>query len=587
MRADPPSAARVRPAVRVRALLVGAAALALGLALHAGAWAAPGDAGGATPASPARTAAQIVQRIQELLKQFGDYRGAVDGRLGADTVTAIRSYQRRSGLPEDGAATEAVLNQIEFATAAAQLRTRIDAARADQVQTAALALLAQPQTRQLIAGRPTGEAADPTRDVAGCFAAPTTRCLLEEASESAKAISDYRTRDWALGEIVLAQAKAGLPVEAFQTAGRILDPRLIIAALRDIVIGRAATGDIDQAVAASALIPDALARVTALAGVAESEARAGRPDAVAKTLADVERLVAGLPAAQVPAQLLAQLGVALYRVGYPKAGTVIDAARLLAETGPAEVREAALASVAAALAQSERTGAAEAVLASLTQRDSRRVVLASLATAYARNGGGEQAERHALAIEEPQYRALSLAAVGAAQAASGDQATARRTLAHALSDARSVDLRSVFARSNALGAVARAHATAGFTEEALAIARSIADATVRVEAEWAVANAMARDGDPAGLAAIRAQFMADIDGITNALDRVWVLSNAAVTAARTGDSAAAQLAFAGALRESQGIPEAGPRSRAVAKVATTLVTLDWSAGNLARPSPEQ
>ena len=42
----------------------------------------------------------------------------------------------------------------------------------------------------------------------------SSRCLLEEASESAKAVARGEMRDWALGEILAAQAKTGFTAEA-------------------------------------------------------------------------------------------------------------------------------------------------------------------------------------------------------------------------------------------------------------------------------------------------------------------------------------------------------------------------------------
>ena len=155
-------------------------------------------------------------------------------------------------------------SDLEFTSKAIELGQRLDTVRTEQMRAAEQALLAQPETRRLIAGRPAEETADITRDASACFAAPTQACLLKEASDSAKGIFDVRFRDWALGEIVTGLARSGLADDAFDTAGRITDPRLIVVALRDISVARAELGQIDQAIAVASVIPEAPARVKAL-----------------------------------------------------------------------------------------------------------------------------------------------------------------------------------------------------------------------------------------------------------------------------------------------------------------------------------
>ena len=142
-------------------------------------------------------------------------------------------------------------------------------------------------------------------------------------------------RDWVLGEIVVAEARSGMPDAAFGTAGRIGDARLVVNALRDIVIGRAEAGEIEQALAASPLIPDPLARARALAAIAAAQQRAGQTAAVARTLREIATLVPLFDASQAPAQFLSDLAVALSRAGYAEAPRILETARRVATGGSA------------------------------------------------------------------------------------------------------------------------------------------------------------------------------------------------------------------------------------------------------------
>lgn len=105
------------------------------------------------PTRDALPPSQVVRRLQELLQGLGQYNGEVHGWLDDDTANAIRNYQRRAGLEDDGRATEEMIIHVEFTSKAIELGTRLDAARTEQMCAAEQALLAQPETRRLIAGR--------------------------------------------------------------------------------------------------------------------------------------------------------------------------------------------------------------------------------------------------------------------------------------------------------------------------------------------------------------------------------------------------------------------------------------------------
>ena len=47
-----------------------------------------------------------VTKLQQRLKDLGYFSGSVNGSFGADTETAVRAFQKRNGLWEDGVAGE-------------------------------------------------------------------------------------------------------------------------------------------------------------------------------------------------------------------------------------------------------------------------------------------------------------------------------------------------------------------------------------------------------------------------------------------------------------------------------------------------
>ncbi|GIK48698.1 MAG: L,D-transpeptidase family protein [Hyphomonadaceae bacterium] len=73
----------------------------------------------AQPAAPAYDAGLV--RIQTLLDRAHFSPGVIDGQDGENVRKAVAAYQRASGLPEDGRATDALLRQLEQADGAEAL----------------------------------------------------------------------------------------------------------------------------------------------------------------------------------------------------------------------------------------------------------------------------------------------------------------------------------------------------------------------------------------------------------------------------------------------------------------------------------
>lgn len=72
-------------------------------------WTEPASA--AAPSAPA-TQADMIRQAQHLLKTLGFYNGAVDGNPGPGTKTAIRTYQKKTGLPQTGEADAALIKAL-------------------------------------------------------------------------------------------------------------------------------------------------------------------------------------------------------------------------------------------------------------------------------------------------------------------------------------------------------------------------------------------------------------------------------------------------------------------------------------------
>ena len=519
------------------------------------------------PTRDALPPSALVRRIQELLNALGQYRGEQHGRLDDDTVAAIRTYQARAGLDDDGRPTEELATHIEFTSRAIELGQRLDVVRTEQMHAAEQALLAQPETRALVARRPAEETADITRDAGACFAAPTAACLLHEASESAKAVFNTRFRDWVLGEIVAGLARGGQPDAAFDTAGRLTDPRLIVVALRDIALARAELGQVEQALAVASVIPDEATRIKALTAAAVAQMRAGRGASIDAVVADIELLARRIPADRAPSAGVAEAALLLAR-----AGAQGPAQRLLVlareQASAAADRDNELATVAAALVAAGQETETRALLAALPSA-SQRPILAALAVASAQRGDVAEARAFAEQIGEARYRVAVLTEVAALASAHGG---AGDLLATAVEQARALDERPSFARSYALRTLAITMAQLGLPDRARTAAEDIADVRLRAEARWAIGAALATMQDVRGAEAVREQALVDTAAITSALDRTWVLCGATGASARAGDTVGASQAFGRALNEARGITDPWARSQALVRVAATLGT---------------
>ena len=240
------------------------------------------------------SASPNVLRAQKALSKLGLYLGPEDGHLNQATRATIRIYQRATGIDITGRITLDMIGKLEYAVSVRKLMRQLEKARSKSITDARSKLLSHPVTRDLIKSGKSDDVADPTRDATQCFDQPTTMCLLSEALESAKAIGKAELRDWALGEILIAEARAGLGERAMETASRINDPRLVMVALRDIAEAQAAGGNPEEALAAADIIPDPDKQADAFTAIAEIQVRRGDKNnarrSVEKMLSDIDNV---------------------------------------------------------------------------------------------------------------------------------------------------------------------------------------------------------------------------------------------------------------------------------------------------------
>ena len=530
-----------------------------------------------TKGTEIRAGDPIVVRIQRGLKDAGFYGGPLNGRLNQETEDAIRAHQRTTNLKVDGRASENLAIKIETTSKVEGLLTRLDKARRKHIEAARQALLRHPATRELLSGGG-GKVADPTRDATPCFRAPSAACLLTEATESAKAIHRQDMRDWALGEILASQARAGLTQEALVTVRRIGDPRLIMVALRDISEALAAAGADDEALDSAAIIPDPQKRAEALAAIAELLDR--RDDSVGARQA-IERLIATVTEIDKPAKQVsfhARAAVILNRVGDVTAAQKhLDVAQTLArdKLAPAD-QGGALHHIASAMAEMGRPRDALTLGDRIANGTERIPVLVAAATAQAKAGDASDALVIAKSIASDRYRAVVYSRIALAQAKAGEGAAATATLEKAFLAAD--ETKRPYARDYGYSRVALAKASFPGNDRtafdaAVETASRINDNTLRAHTLWTLAAMRKRTGDDAGSATTREAAAKATGAIVSPLSRVWMFGDLASAHIKAGEIDAAWVSFKEGLKVAEGVHNAWARARALGRLAAAMSDL--------------
>ena len=532
----------------------------------------------------------LVQRAQQALSKLGLYVGPEDGRLDRSTRAAIRVYRRANNLGETEQVDMELIGSLEYAAGVRKLMRQLDDARAESIKAARSRLLAHPATRDLIQNEDTAgkDVADPTRDPKPCFDNPTALCLLNEALESAKAITRPELRNWALGEILIAEARAGLGERAMKTAAKINDPRLVITALRDIAEAQAAAGNAEDALAAAGIIPDVEKRADALAAIAGIQLRRGDPDDAQAT-------------AQKLLDSLDDVADDLKRIGFRTRAAVILAGAGQRDTAESELsiaetsamglprdssKSAGMRYVASALADMRETVRALDMLEQVSSPSDKVPVLMSAAEAQARAGDAATALATAESIENVRYRAVVMGRIALAQAEAGHREDADTTLEMALAAIERIE--RPYARSYAISRIAlamtRLHdwSTASdaavidgrraAADKAVMTAERIDDRRLKAHTLWLIADRQRLVGDE-NWAKTETLAQKATDDVIGDLSRVWMYADLAEGHAIEGQSDAAWRAFDRGITLARTIDNAWSRARTLAKLAATLIGL--------------
>ncbi|GAB6051631.1 hypothetical protein JCM17960_04510 [Magnetospira thiophila] len=527
-----------------------------------------------TPRSDLIMTDPLVRRVQEALTKEDLYHGPADGRMDEATTRAIRAYQRRSGLKEDGEVSEELAQHIETAFQIRNLLQRLEAARSLNIEKARRSLLDNPATRHLL-DEPAEdtEIADPTRDPSACFSRPTPACLLFEAAESTKQVARDELRFWALGEVLVAQTKAGLAEAATVTLRRIGDPRLVMRSLRDIAIARADAGRLSEALDAAAIIPDPVRRAEALTAIAAAS-RDG--DSMEKA----QDSVAAVPDLDNRISLMCQLAVTQSRNGARVAAndTLTRAEDMARRPENGALRESALRRIATAHAEAGQPERALALLDDLSDDSERLTVLIAAANAQAQAGQTDAALITVALIEADRYRPAVLALIALAQNQQGDGVSARNTLTRAMDDCTAIPYpyAKAFAVSRVVLAMIEMVGTSeGYApDDVLEAAANIDEPRLRAEALWALSARLRQLGNKAAQTRVDAAAQEASKAIPSRLSQVWMLADLSRSWMLLGDVPAARQSFRQGLKVAADMGNAWGRARALAKLASTLVDLE-------------
>jgi len=524
---------------------------------------------------------ELIRRAQDSLQRMRIYRGPIDGRKSKRLTDAIKIYQRSIGREATGEITKDLVDNMGTQNKVGSMLGRLQDVRKAKIDAARKALLGGDATKGFIDEKAKREVADPTRDASACFQDPSERCLLHEAVESAKSVFKLELRDWAYGEILVAQAKAGLLAEAVSTVRRIGDARLIIVALRDIARAQARAGRIEESLETTKIIPTVFKRLEALISVAEIQQEKNDKEGARKTARQAIQIAAGLERPLQQVTVLTQMAVILARAGdVTGSNAAIGSAEQIikGEDGAPAMGEiergAAQRHLASAYAQIGSPDQALQLLENVSGDYDRVAVLMSVARAQANSGETDAALDTAGRIDTDRYQAVMIGKIAAEIARQGETDKAFALIRYALSKTENIDL--PYAKSYATGQIVLSlidineKLKDGAFKRTIETAERIENDRLRAYALWSIARAQSRQGFEADSRDTAALARRATDKIGSSLSRVWMLSDIAAETMRAGNKKQARRSFDHALSIAKTIDNGWGRARALARLASAL-----------------
>jgi hypothetical protein len=515
-----------------------------------------------------------LRKLQGLLAELELYRGPVDGQPSTALSAALLQYQQAARLPLSNELTDALFDQLEASVRLRRLTRFLETLGREQSEQARLALLSQPQTRDLVAPPRAGAAPapPPAGAVFDCLRAPTAPCLIDAAVEASHAIEEPRLRDWALSEIVKSQARAGATDAARATIRRIADARQIIVSLRDLATIQAERRDATAALATAQSIPDGLARIEAELAIAARQLDADARDSARASLdladAAIDQVTEPLQRVALHARIASLRWRAGDQAGADRALTIAqEETRKLAS---ADGRATGYGFVATSLAEIGRPAEAVRLITDKKIADDAPAALAAAAGAAARAHDPTEAARFAALIAEPRFRAVALVQLAGIDARESEPARAADRLAEAGRVARTID--EATWRDYPLSRIAQAYVDLKQPGPAADTTRAIADAGMRARLLFAIAHLQAAQGAPAARDTV-AEAERSASVIAAPLDECWMLSEVALAFAAADDHDAARAMLRRAAEVAAAIQEPASRARAFSRVASVMLDL--------------
>ncbi len=531
-------------------------------------------------------AGKLVERIQQSLSELGYYLGPISGVGDSSLEAAIRLYQEESDLPIDGQPSVRLAGHLAQSVKMAALVERLTKSRKQGEAEARARLLSNPLTRDLVTRLNQPEAPSETAPDSAlapiprsCLAFPMPECLLKIAAADARLIEKQDQRDWALGELLIAQTHAGLNDDALLSTRRIRDPRLIMAALRDIAKTQAQAGLGEDALFAAEIIPDTAKQMEALVTIADAQTSKDDKETAMRTTELLSSMLRRVEEPMIKVTFETKVAILLNRLG-ALAGSkaALEAAEQTARKKLSGARlNTGLRLIANALAETGDPDHALRILKDVPPGADQISVKLSAATAQARRGRLEQARETIGSIQRPRFELLGLARLASAYMKRGRFEEARVLLDEALKKSNLV--KAPYARSYAISRIVRVLADwARLQEEreaayaeVIKVTAMVENARLRAEVLYELTDSLKAGDTPGDIVDYFANAARSAaKSVESSLNYVWMHSELAEHRAMEGDAARAWEAIGRAMERLQTMIDPWARSRALSKLALTL-----------------